>query len=269
MIQDHELEILINEVYENYGYDFSGYSMASFKRRVDRLFQLDGFTSFATFLKKIIEDSDYFSRMVEEITVNITEMFRDPHFYKVLRTEIIPVLATKPFIRLWHAGCSTGEEVYSMAILLKEANLLDKSLLYATDISPMVLDIARKGVFPLRMIKQYSENYMASGGTKDFSDYYTANYGLAKFGEDLSSKMVFSQHNLVSDRSFNEFDLILCRNVLIYFDKNLQERALHLFDDSLAKLGYLALGTKETIKYTSIQKRYKQFEKEKIWRKTN
>jgi len=119
------------------------------------------------------------------------------------------------------------------------------------------------------MMKQYSENYMASGGKKDFSHYYTANYGLAKFGEDLSSKMVFSQHNLVSDRSFNEFDLILCRNVLIYFDKDLQERAFHLFDDSLAKLGYLALGTKETIKYTSMQKRYKQFEKEKIWRKTH
>lgn len=269
MIKDNELELLINEVYENYGYDFSGYSMASFKRRVDRLYQLDGFTSFKSFLDKITEDSDYFSRMVEEITVNITEMFRDPHFYKALRTEILPVLATKPFIRLWHAGCSTGEEVYSMAILLKEANLLNKSLLYATDISPMVLDVARKGVFPLRMMKQYSENYIASGGKYDFSDYYTANYGLAKFGEDLSSKMVFSQHNLVSDRSFNEFDLILCRNVLIYFDKDLQERAFHLFDDSLAKLGYLALGTKETIKYTSMQKRYKQFEKEKIWRKTH
>lgn len=269
MIKDNELELLINEVYENYGYDFSGYSMASFKRRVDRLYQLDGFTSFKSFLDKINEDSDYFSRMVEEITVNITEMFRDPHFYKALRTEILPVLATKPFIRLWHAGCSTGEEVYSMAILLKEANLLNKSLLYATDISPMVLDVARKGVFPLRMMKQYSENYIASGGKYDFSDYYTANYGLAKFGEDLSSKMVFSQHNLVSDRSFNEFDLILCRNVLIYFDKDLQERAFHLFDDSLAKLGYLALGTKETIKYTSMQKRYKQFEREKIWRKTH
>lgn len=269
MIEDRELEILINEVYENYGYDFSGYSMASFKRRVDRLYQLDGFTNFKSFLEKIIDDTDYFSHMVEEITVNITEMFRDPHFYKVLRTEILPILATKPFIRLWHAGCSTGEEVYSMAILLKEANLLEKSLLYATDISPMVLDVARKGVFPLRMMKQYSENYMASGGRKDFSHYYTANYGLAKFREDLSSRMVFSQHNLVSDRSFNEFDLILCRNVLIYFDKDLQERAFHLFDDSLSKLGYLALGTKETIKYTSMQKRYKQFEKEKIWRKTH
>ena len=269
MINDNELEILINEVYENYGYDFSGYSMASFKRRVDRIYQMDGFNNFQSFLEKATNDADYFSRMIEEITVNITEMFRDPHFYKTLQTEILPVLATKPFIRIWHAGCSTGEEVYSMAILLKEANLLGKSLLYATDISPMVLDVAREGVFPLRMMKQYSENYMASGGKKDFSHYYTANYGFAKFSEDLSSKMVFSQHNLVSDRSFNEFDLILCRNVLIYFDKDLQERALHLFDDSLSNLGYLALGTKETIKFTSMQKRYKQLEKEKIWKKTH
>lgn len=267
MLQDREIELLINEVYENYGYDFSGYSMASFKRRVDRLYQLDGFMSFSAFLYKIISDADYFSRMVEEITVNVTEMFRDPHFYKILKNDIIPVLATKPFIRIWHAGCSTGEEVFSMAILLKEANVLQKSLLYATDISPMVLNVARKGVFPLRMMKQYSENYMASGGKKDFSDYYTANYGLAKFSEDLTTRMVFSLHNLVSDRSFNEFDLILCRNVLIYFDKDLQERALHLFDDSLAQLGYLALGTKETIKYSSMQKRFKQLEKEKIWRK--
>ena len=267
MVDDREIEVLINDVYEYYGFDFGGYSRASFKRRVDRLFQLDGFTNFSQFLMKVRSDGDYFDRMLEEITVNVTEMFRDPHFYKMVRTEILPVLATKPFIRLWHAGCSTGEEVFSMAIMLKEANLLHKSLIYATDINTVVLNVAKKGVFPLRMMQQYSENYMASGGTKDFSHYYTANYGLAKFGQDLIEKMVFSPHNLVSDRSFNEFDLILCRNVLIYFDKDLQERALVLFDDSLAKLGYLALGTKESIKYTSIQGKYQQLHKEKIWKK--
>jgi chemotaxis protein methyltransferase CheR len=267
MIDDRELEVLINDIFEYHGFDFSGYSKASFKRRVDRLYQLDGFRSFSEFLSKVRSEPHYFKRMVEEITVNVTEMFRDPHFYKVLREEILPILATKPFIRLWHAGCSTGEEVFSMAIMLKEANLLHKSLIYATDLNPMVLDVAKKGVFPLRMMKQYSENYMASGGEKDFSHYYTANYGLAKFGEDLSEKMVFSQHNLISDSSFNEFDLILCRNVLIYFDKDLQQRALELFDDSLAKLGYLALGTKETIKFTSLQIKYKQVNKDKIWKK--
>lgn len=267
MVSDHELEVLINEVYEYYGFDFGGYSRASFKRRVDRLYQLDGFTSFEDFMQRVRSDPDYYTHMVEEITVNVTEMFRDPSFYKILRTEILPRLATKPFIRFWHAGCSTGEEVYSMAILLQEANLLHKSLIYATDINALVLNVAKKGVFPLRMMKQYSENYRVSGGNKDFSEYYTANYGLAKFGEDLSAKMVFSQHNLVSDGSFNEFDLILCRNVLIYFDKDLQERALQLFDGSLAKLGYLALGTKESIKYTTLQPKYKQFEREKIWKK--
>lgn len=267
MINDRELEVLINEMHEYYGYDFSGYSLASFKRRIDRLYNLDGFKSFTELLSKVRSDEEYFRRMVEEITVNVTEMFRDPLFYKTLRTELLPVLATKPFIRIWHAGCSTGEEVYSMAIILKEANLLHKSLLYATDLNPTVLETARKGVFPLRMMKQYSENYMASGGKQDFSHYYTALYGFAKFSEELSGKMVFSQHNLVSDRSFNEFDLILCRNVMIYFDKELQDRALELFDDSLAKLGYLALGTKETIKFSHLKQRYEQLNKEKIWKK--
>jgi chemotaxis protein methyltransferase CheR len=268
MVNDRQLEVLINDVYEYHGFDFSGYSRASLKRRVDRLIQLDNFPDFTIFLSKVRSDEAYFKHMVEEITVNVTEMFRDPHFYKTLREIILPMLATKPFIRFWHAGCSTGEEVYSMAILLKEANLLHKSLLYATDINPLVLDTAKKGIFPLRMIKSYSENYMASGGKYDFSQYYTANYGLAKFGEELSEKMVFSLHNLVSDGSFNEFDLILCRNVLIYFDKDLQERALQLFDDSLSKLGYLALGTKETIKFSPMQDRYEQVLKEKIWKKT-
>jgi len=267
MVNDRELEVLINEIYEYYGYDFSGYSLASFKRRIDRLYNLDGFKNFTEFLSVVRSDEDYFKRMVEEITVNVTEMFRDPLFYKVLRNEVLPVLATKPFIRVWHAGCSTGEEVYSMAILLQEANLLHKSLLYATDLNPTVLDSARKGVFQLRMMKQYSENYIVSGGKKDFSEYYTAHYGLAKFRDELSEKLVFSQHNLVSDRSFNEFDLILCRNVLIYFDKDLQEKALQLFDDSLSKLSYLALGTKETIKFSPMHKRYEQLNREKIWRK--
>jgi chemotaxis protein methyltransferase CheR len=268
MINDRELEVLINEVFEYHGFDFSGYSRASLKRRVDRLYQIDGFKSLGEMLSRVRTEPDYFKRMIEEITVNVTEMFRDPLFYKVLREEIIPVLATKPFIRIWHAGCASGVEVYSMAILLQEANLLQKSLMYATDINPLVLNTAKRGIFPLQAMKQYSENYRISGGKRDFSDYYTANYGFAKFSSDLTAKMVFSEHSLVSDGSFNEFDLILCRNVLIYFDKELQERAFTLFDNSLAKLGYLALGTKETLKFSSLQKRYKQLNKDKIWKKT-
>ena len=267
MIDDRDIEILLNDVHEKYGYDFSGYAMASFKRRINRIYIMDGYNHFSELLEKIKSDPKYFQRIVEEITVNITEMFRDPHFYKFLRTEVLPILATKPFIRIWHAGCSTGEEVYSMAILLQEANLLKKSIIYGTDLSPHVLDLAKKGVFQMRMMQQYSENYIASGGQKDFSNYYIANYGFAKFNESLSEKMVFSQHNLVSDQSFNEFDMILCRNVLIYFDKDLQDKAVELFDNSLSKLGYLALGTKETIKFSSVSKRFSQMGKEKIWKK--
>jgi len=267
MIADRELELLIQEMYDYHGYDFSGYSRASLRRRVERIFHLDGHRSFGDLLSRVRQDPEYLARLVEEVTVNVTEMFRDPLFYKVLRQEILPVLATKPFLRIWHAGCSTGEEVYSMAIVLYEMNLLNKTLLYATDLNAHVLEVAREGVFPLRTMVQYSENYRLSGGLFDFSDYYTANYGLAKFRDMLSDRMVFSQHNLVSDGSFNEFDLILCRNVLIYFDKDLQDRALGLFDDSLSRLGYLALGTKETLKFSPLKPRYEQHQKEKIWKK--
>ena len=267
MIEDIALETFINDVYEYYGFDLGGYSRASLKRRVNRIMLLDGFSNFYDFLSKVKYDADYYKRAIDEITVNVTEMFRDPSFYKVLRNEIVPILGTKPFIRIWHAGCSSGEEVYSMAILLKEAGLLYKSILYATDINAKVLETAKKGIFPLRMMKDYSENYRAAGGQEDFSSYYIANYGNVKFSEDLSKKMVFSQHNLVSDTSFNEFDIIFCRNVLIYFDNDLQTRVINLFDESLAVLGFLALGTKETIKYSVAQEKYKQVQNEKLWRK--
>lgn len=267
-VKDHEIELLLQDLLEQYGYDFTNYSRASLKRRINRLYTLDGFASFDTFRQQIRADNTYFRRFVEEITVNVTEMFRDPTFYKALRDEVLPVLATHPLIRIWHAGCSTGEEVYSMAILLQEAGLLRKSLLYATDINPGVLEQVRKGIFPLRFIRQYSENYIQAGGREDFSRYYTARYDWAKFDEKLAAKMVIATHNLVSDRSFNEFQLILCRNVLIYFDRDLQNTALRLFDDSLDKLGFLALGAKENLKYSPINHKYKQLDnKERIWRK--
>lgn len=267
MIEEHEVDLLLNDLFEVHGYDFTHYARASLKRRINRLCSLDKFPSFAELRYRVRSDTDYLKRFVEELTVNVTEMFRDPTFYKTLRTEVLSTLAAKPFIRIWHAGCSTGEEVFSMAILLKEANLLHKSLLYATDLNPDVLEKARKGIFSLGAMKQYSENYMLSGGILDFSTYYTAHYGFVKLNDDLSARMVFSTHNLVSDRSFNEFDLILCRNVLIYFDKALQERVLNLFDDSLGPLSYLGLGAKETLKFSTIQPKYKQVTNEKIWRK--
>ena len=266
-IDNDQVEILLNDVLESHGYDFLEYSHASIKRRISRLYALDNFVSFAEFRYTVRTDKQYFKRFLEEITVNVTEMFRDPSFYKALRNDVLPVLGTYPFIRIWVAGCSTGEEAYSLAIVLKELNLLNKSLIYATDINPSVLEKAKKGMFPLNYLKQYSENYLRSGGTKDFSTYYTANYSLAKFDESLNSKMIFSTHNLVSDHSFNEFQLILCRNVLIYFDKDLQHKVFNLFDGSIEKLGYLALGSKESLEFWPKAKEYKRVQMEKIWRK--
>src|SRR6201985_3482765 len=174
MIVDEEMEMLLRDIHELYGYDFNEYAKASFKRRLNRLFTLDRFPSFAEFRFKIRKDKEYFSRFIEQITVNVTEMFRDPEFYLTLRKEVLPVLSTYPFIRIWHAGCSTGEEVYSMAILLKEANLLHKSILYATDINAEVVKKASAGVFPITQMQHNSENYRLAGGSKDFSEYYTA-----------------------------------------------------------------------------------------------
>ncbi|XWW44770.1 protein-glutamate O-methyltransferase CheR [Fibrella sp. USSR17] len=267
MIEEEEVTLLLNDIVELYGYDFTNYSRASLKRRINRLWLIDKFPSFAELRYRVRSDAAYLKRFVEELTVNVTEMFRDPSFYHVLRNDVLPTLAAKPFIRIWHAGCSTGEEVYSMAILLREVGLLAKSLLYATDLNPDVLDVARRGIFPLAPMKQYSGNYQLSGGTRDFSQYYTAQYDHVKFIDELGTRMVFSTHNLVSDHSFNEFDLIVCRNVLIYFNKDLQERVLRLFDDSLGPLSYLALGSRETLKLSGIQTNYKQVTTEKIWRK--
>lgn len=267
-IKDSELDLLLNELFQQYGYDFHNYAKASMKRRVSRLMLNDRMPSFAEFFFKVKNEADYLPRVVEELTVNVTEMFRDPDTFRVIREKVLPVLATHPFIRIWHAGCSSGEEVYSMAILLEEAGLMHKSLLYATDLNASVIENIRRGIFPISQMKEYSENYIQSGGKRDFSSYYTAKYDWAKFDDRLKSKMIVATHNLVSDRSFNEFQMIFCRNVLIYFDKVLQNKVLSLFDESLEKLGFLVLGSKENIRFSGISKNYEQLgSKEKIWRK--
>ncbi|OWR13094.1 chemotaxis protein CheR [Chryseobacterium sp. VAUSW3] len=264
---DELIEILLSDVLEVYGYDFTGYSRASLKRRILRLYEMDKFVSFAEYRYKIRTEPGYFKRFLEEITINVTEMFRDPSFYKTLRTEILPRLGTYPFIRIWVAGCSTGEEAYSVAIFLKELNLLHKSLIYATDINSEVLATAGQAMIPLNKIKLYTENYIAAGGSEHFIDYYTANYSLGKLKDELKSKIIFSTHNLVTDNSFNEFQLILCRNVLIYFDRPLQNKVFELFNNSLEKFGYLALGTKETLEFSIVAKNFERLKGEKIWRK--
>jgi len=268
MLNQEMVNDLLAEIDEKYGYDFTQYSKASLNRRIASFYTKGRFLSYIDLRNKLINDPVYFTHFTEEITVNVTEMFRDPWFYKTLREKVIPILATYPFIRIWHAGCSTGEEVYSMAIMLKEAGILNKSLLYATDINQTVVEAARKGIFSGSNMQLYSENYIKAGGQKELSMYYTANYNLARFDESLTKRMVFSTHNLVSDSSFNEFQLILCRNVMIYFEKELQTRVLELFDKSLDILGFLALGSKESIRFSPIGPLYKQVDiKEKIWRK--
>ncbi len=268
IIRDEDFDLLLNELFQLYGYDFTNYAKASLKRRVNRLLIINKFSSFAELFFRVKNDGSFLKHLVEELTVNVSEMFRDPLFFKTLREQVLPVLATHPFIRIWHAGCATGEEVYSMAIMLEEANLLHKSLIYATDLNATVIENIKKGLFPISQMKLYSQNYIQSGGKKDFSSYYTAKYDWARFDDRLKSKMIVATHNLVSDRSFNEFQLICCRNVLIYFNKELQDTALTLFDDSLEKLGYLALGSKENIRFSKIAVKYHQLEnKEKIWRK--
>jgi chemotaxis protein methyltransferase CheR len=251
MVETADIEKLLNNIVQVYGYDFTGYSHASLRRRVDSFYVKGRHTSFAGMQQRLLEDPTYFMYFVEEVTVNVTEMFRDAGFYKTLRQQILPVLATYPFIRIWHAGCSTGEEVYSMAILLQA-----------------VLEKAKTGIFSAATMQQNSENYIKSGGKDDFSAYYYANYNNAKFHTSLSERMIFSTHNLAADSSFNEFQLILCRNVLIYFDRELQGKVLQLFDRSLDSLGFLALGSKESLRFSTLAPHYKQVEnKEKIWRK--
>jgi chemotaxis protein methyltransferase CheR len=264
---DEYVEILLADVLEVYGYDFTGYSRASVKRRIVRLYALDGFVSFAEYRYKIKTEPAYFKRFLEQVTINVTEMFRDPEFYKTLRNDILPRLGTYPFIRIWVAGCSTGEEAYSIAIFLKELNLLHKSLIYATDINSAVLENAAQSIIPISKIQLYTENYIAAGGSEQFSDYYTANYSLGKLNDELKTKIIFSTHNLVSDYSFNEFQLILCRNVIIYFDRPLQTKVFELFDNSLEKFGYLALGTKETLDFSKVSNNFERLEHGKIWRK--
>lgn len=267
-ITEEELNVVLNDVLEAHGYDFTSYARASLTRRINRLILIDKFPSFAEFRYRVKNDIFYLKRFVEEITVNVTEMFRDPAFYKALREQIIPAIATKPFIRIWHAGCASGEEVYSMAILMKQANLLHKTLIYATDINPEVVAKAKKGIYPANIIAPALENYSQIGAVHDLSAYYTTKYDHIIFAEELKKKIVFATHNLVSDSSFNEFQLILCRNVLIYFDKDLQNNVFRLFDQSLEPLGYLALGAKETLRFSGIISRYRQLQKERIWCKT-
>jgi len=265
-----EIDLLLEAIFRKHGYDFRNYSRASLKRRLTNVLIQSKLQSFSALQYKILYDRKFFDTVLLDLTVNVTEMFRDPSFYCALREKVIPVLKTYPFIKIWHAGCATGEEVYSMAILLREENLLSKTILYATDLDDKVLKTAREGIYPLDKIKEYTQNYQKACGHDSFSEYYTAKYEAAIMDSSLKKNIVFSQHNLVTDGIFGEMNLVICRNVLIYFDKDLQNRVLQLFHDSLTRKGILCLGSKETIKFSQVKDLFSEYDaKEKIFKRNN
>lgn len=244
---EEELRGLLAAIRQEYGYDFTEYAEASVKRRVRQFMSVNGFSSVEELGKILLGDEAFFECFVQQLTVNVTEMFRDPTFFKSLRQNVIRRLATYPVIRIWVAGASTGEEVYSIAILLKEEGLLERSVIYATDINQAALQTAKDGIYHLKKMKDYTANYQRAGGMHPFSDHYQAQYDAALLDKSLKEHIVFSVHNLSVDRSFNEFQLISCRNVLIYFNRTLQRKVIGLFHESLCPLGFLALGTKESL----------------------
>src|SRR5438132_1976800 len=263
-----EIKLLTEGIYQHYGFDFRDYSMPSLKRRIWKRVYAEGLSTVSGLQEKVLHDPACMESLLLDLSINTTAMFRDPTFYLAFRQKVVPLLRTYPFVRIWHAGCSTGEEVYSMAILLYEEGLYDRSRIYATDINEPVLQRAKAGIFPLDRMQEYTDNYIRAGGKESFSEYYTAKYGGALFDQSLTKNVVFSQHNLVTDRSFSEFNVILCRNVLIYFDKTLQSKVNGLFYDSLAMFGVLVLGSKETLRFMAHEDCYEQIAPpEKIFRK--
>jgi len=263
-----ELQLLLEAIFLRYGYDFRNYSKAHIKRRVLHRLGTSQLQTVTDLQNKVLRDRDFFIEFLNDLSINVTELFRDPEFYKSLRENIIPKLRTYAWFKIWHAGCATGEEVYSLAILLQEEGLLERCQIYATDFNQKVLEIAREGVYHKDEIEQYERNYQLSGGKRKLSDYYQSMYGSVMFNKDLSSRIVFADHNLVTDSVFADVNLILCRNVLIYFEKSLQENVVGLFYESLVPSGILCLGTKESLKFTRHEKLFEPIdEKQRIFKK--
>jgi chemotaxis protein methyltransferase CheR len=264
-----EMELLCEAIYRHYGADFRGYAQASLMRRLMLAIEQEGLATISQLQDRVLRDPAAMDRLVNRIAVNVTSMFRDAGFWKALKERVLPALGSNPFIRVWHAGCATGEEVYSMAIVLTEAGLYDRCRVYATDMNAPALKHARDGIFPLANMKEYSQGYLRAGGEASLSDYYTANYDHAIFRQSLKRHVLFSQHNLVTDASFNEFNLILCRNVMIYFSSDLQDRVHRLIFGSLRRFGVLALGRKESLLHTPHVADYLELDSaEKLFRKS-
>lgn len=255
-ITESDLSELIDLVKQIHGFDFNHYSKASLKRRFSRIMMLKKLEIY-DLKHTLVNDPDFFQWFLEEITVNVTEMFRDPAFYKALRIQVLPYLSSFQHIKIWSAGCSSGEEVYSLAILLQEEGLRKRSFIYGTDINTLVLNEARKGIYSLRKIKSYVENYQLTGLPGSLTDHFTIMYDAASIHSELKQNTLFSVHNLISDGIFNEFQMISCRNVFIYFEADLQEKILGLFYNSLCHLGFLCLGSKETIRFPGFKNKFR------------
>ncbi len=246
--QNIELQLLLQAIYLKYGYDFRNYAKASIKRRIVHRLAKDGFENISAMQHRLLYDVSFFEKLLLDLSINVTEMFRDPSFYLAIRQKVVPILKTFPFLKIWHAGCSTGEEVYSMAILLQEEGLYKRTQIYATDMNEVALKQAKNGIFAINRLKQYTVNYQKAGGHESFSDYYAAHYDHAVMDKSLKENVLFSDHNLATDGVFGEMNLVMCRNVLIYFNRDLQNRAIGLFTESLCGGGILCLGSKESIR---------------------
>lgn len=255
-----EVELLLEAVFRQTGNDFRGYAFSSLRRRLDKRREAEGVLTLSALQDLVLHDEAAMGRLVQEMSVSVTGMFRDPSFFAAFRTTVVPILRTYPFVRLWLAGCATGEEVYATCILLEEEGLLDRARLYATDMSPEAIDRAKSGIFPLSRMREYTANYLQAGGLGSFSEYYTAHYDAALFHPRLRKNVLFSQHNLATDGSFSELNVVLCRNVLIYFGKALKDRVLGLFQDSLAPLGLLCLGLRESLRFTAAESAFEEID---------
>jgi chemotaxis protein methyltransferase CheR len=267
-VHDIELRLLAEAIYLRWGHDFREYALASLKRRVLQACQRMNAGSISALQERVLHDEAAFSELLQYLTVPVSEMFRDPAYFLALRRHVVPVLRTYPSIKIWVAGCSTGEEPYSLAILLREEDLLERTILYATDINHASLDKARAGIFNLDHMQAFTRNYQKAGGTKSFSDYYTAAYGGALFDKSLRDSITFADHSLATDAVFSETQLVSCRNVLIYFNRKLQDRALGLFHDSLSHRGFLGLGSKETLDFSAYADRFESVSRpERVYRR--
>lgn len=266
---DIELRLLIEAIYLKYSYDFRDYSGASIKRRVSHALRQFDCPTISALQERVLHDPAMFMQLLQLLTIPVSEMFRDPAHFRAIREEVVPLLRTYPSIKVWIAGCSTGEEVYSMAILLREEGLLERTIIYATDINPTSLEKAKQGIFSMENVRAYNHNYLAAGGQRDFSDYYTSAYEYAIFDRTLRDNVTFADHSLATDSVFSETQFISCRNVLIYFNKKLQDRAFGLFHDSLCHRGFLALGSKETLDFSAYGGAFETLVKpERIYRKS-